>query len=245
MSFLSCAAYQACDGKISSKAIFYCVQCDVLQCILCEQQIHKISNNKTHERLNVDEIDGDYCSINRSHPAVFYCSTCTLSFCYLCYKNKHKNSDGREHKLHKSKEEQMFISDKDNVHSRLEGKPTYPQLSSVTHDNNSYKQNNYKNTSASTFSDVELDNYDANDILSSQQQNDSKQIKNSTAIISQQKQTMNHISKGDKFHEQISDTDNQQNSLNTDSNGVFLLLNAQEHLTVNHESDFIRQLKCS
>ncbi|CAF4257675.1 unnamed protein product, partial [Rotaria sp. Silwood2] len=231
MSFLSCAAYQACDGKISSKAIFYCVQCDVLQCILCEQQIHKISNNKTHERLNVDEIDGDYCSINRSHPAVFYCSTCTLSFCYLCYKNKHKNSDGREHKLHKSKEEQMFISDKDNVYSRLEGKPTYPQLSSVTHDNNSYKQNNYKNTSASTFSDVELDNYDANDILSSQQQNDSKQIKNSTAIISQQKQTMNHISKGDKFHEQISDTDNQQNSLNTDSNGVFLLLNAQEHLT--------------
>ncbi|CAF3563654.1 unnamed protein product [Rotaria sordida] len=245
MSSLSCAAYAACDTKILSKAIFYCIQCDSLQCVLCEKQIHDSSNNRKHERLNSDEIDGEYCSINRNHPAVFYCSTCTLLFCYSCYKNKHQHSDGREHKLQKSKEEQMFITEKDKAHSRIEAKPIYPHLPSNDHNNNSHKQNNYKNTSAFIFADIELDDYDENYISPSEQQNNSKQTKMSTATISQQKQNTNHIYKREKFNEQISDTDCQQNPLNTNSNGVFLLLDAHEHLTVNNEFDFIRQLQCS
>ncbi|CAF0831103.1 unnamed protein product [Rotaria sordida] len=245
MSSLSCAAYAACDTKILSKAIFYCIQCDSLQCVLCEKQIHDSSNNRKHERLNSDEIDGEYCSINRNHPAVFYCSTCTLLFCYSCYKNKHQHSDGREHKLQKSKEEQMFITEKDNAHSRIEAKPIYPHLPSNDHNNNSHKQNNYKNTSAFIFADIELDDYDENYISPSEQQNNSKQTKMSTATISQQKQNTNHIYKREKFNEQISDTDCQQNPLNTNSNEVFLLLDAHEHLTVNNEFDFIRQLQCS
>ncbi|CAF0783940.1 unnamed protein product [Rotaria sordida] len=232
MSSLSCAAYAACDTKILSKAIFYCIQCDSLQCVLCEKQIHDSSNNRKHERLNSDEIDGEYCSINRNHPAVFYCSTCTLLFCYSCYKNKHQHSDGREHKLQKSKEEQMFITEKDKAHSRIEAKPIYPHLPSNDHNNNSHKQNNYKNTSAFIFADIELDDYDENYISPSEQQNNSKQTKMSTATISQQKQNTNHIYKREKFNEQISDTDCQQNPLNTNSNGVFLLLDAHEHLTV-------------
>src|SRR5580698_787618 len=101
MSFLSCAQYQACDSEISSKATVYCLQCNTLQCILCEKAVHQISDNKKHERLNLDEIDNEYCSINKNHPAIFYCPTCTLSFCYACYVNQHQQSDGREHKPQK------------------------------------------------------------------------------------------------------------------------------------------------
>ncbi|CAF0922981.1 unnamed protein product [Rotaria sp. Silwood1] len=245
MSSLCCTTYQACDSKIFSKAIFYCIQCDSLQCISCEKQIHNSSNNNKHERLDLNEIADEYCSINKSHPAVFHCSTCTLSFCYSCYKNKHQHSDGREHKLLKSKEEQTFITEKDNEHSRIEAKPFYPPLSSDEHNNNIHKQNNYKNTAASTFADIELNNYDEHYISPSQQQNDLKQTKTSTSTISEQKQNTNHIYKQEKLNEQLSDADYQRNQLNTDSNGVFLLLNAQEHLTVNNEFDFIRQLKSS
>ncbi|CAF3400423.1 unnamed protein product [Rotaria sp. Silwood1] len=245
MSSLCCTTYQACDSKIFSKAIFYCIQCDSLQCISCEKQIHNSSNNNKHERLDLNEIADEYCSINKSHPAVFHCSTCTLSFCYSCYKNKHQHSDGREHKLLKSKEEQTFITEKDNEHSRIEAKPFYPPLSSDEHNNNIHKQNNYKNTAASTFDDIELNNYDEHYISPSQQQNDLKQTKTSTSTISEQKQNTNHIYKQEKLNEQLSDADYQRNQLNTDSNGVFLLLNAQEHLTVNNELDFIRQLKSS
>ncbi|CAF4708027.1 unnamed protein product, partial [Rotaria sp. Silwood1] len=231
MSSLCCTTYQACDSKIFSKAIFYCIQCDSLQCISCEKQIHNSSNNNKHERLDLNEIADEYCSINKSHPAVFHCSTCTLSFCYSCYKNKHQHSDGREHKLLKSKEEQTFITEKDNEHSRIEAKPFYPPLSSDEHNNNIHKQNNYKNTAASTFADIELNNYDEHYISPSQQQNDLKQTKTSTSTISQQKQNTNHIYKQEKDNEQLSDADYQRNQLNTDSNEVFLLLNAQEHLT--------------
>ncbi len=112
MSSLNCAEYQACDAEMSFKAKFYCVQCNSLQCILCEKEIHQNSDNIKHERLNLDEIDDEFCSIDRRHQAVFYCPTCATSFCYACYENQHQHSDGREHRPQKCREGQMLTSKK-------------------------------------------------------------------------------------------------------------------------------------
>lgn len=109
MSSLNCTGHQAC----SSKAVFYCIQCSSLQCISCEKEIHQSSNTKQHERLNLDEIEDEYCAINRHHRAVFYCPTCTLSFCYSCYINKHQHSDGIGHKPQKYRNEQVATAEKD------------------------------------------------------------------------------------------------------------------------------------
>jgi len=112
MSSLSCAEYQACDAEVLSKAIFYCVQCNSLQCISCEKEIHQNSNYIKHERLDLDEIDDEYCSIDRRHPAIFYCPACISSFCYVCYVKQHQQSDGREHKPQKCREEQLITTQK-------------------------------------------------------------------------------------------------------------------------------------
>lgn len=96
--YLACTERLACQNEMSSKAIFYCIQCNSLQCSLCEKEIHE---NLNHERLNLDEIDDESCSIDRRHQAIFYCPTCASSFCYSCYENQHQHSDGREHKPQK------------------------------------------------------------------------------------------------------------------------------------------------
>ena len=99
--YLACTERLSCQNEMSSKATFYCVQCNSLQCILCEKDIHQQSDNLKHERINLDEMDDEYCSINRQHPAVFYCPTCASSFCYACYENQHQRSDRRVHKPQK------------------------------------------------------------------------------------------------------------------------------------------------
>ena len=76
--YLTCTERLACEAEMSSKATFYCAQCNSLQCILCEKQIHENSDSIKHERLNLDEMDDEYCSVDRQHQAVFYCPTCAL-----------------------------------------------------------------------------------------------------------------------------------------------------------------------
>jgi hypothetical protein len=92
---------------MSSKATFYCVQCNSLQCMLREKDLHGNMDNIKHERLNLDEIDDEFCSIDRRHPAVFYCPTCASCFCYACYIDKHQQSDRMEHKPQKFRTERV------------------------------------------------------------------------------------------------------------------------------------------
>lgn len=108
VTYLTCTERLACDTEMSPKAKFYCIQCKSLQCTECEKQIHENSDNKNHERLNLEAIDDECCSIDRNHPAVFYCPTCTLLYCYACYDNKHQYSDGKNHKPKKCKEGQVL-----------------------------------------------------------------------------------------------------------------------------------------
>ena len=110
--YLACTERLACENDMSSKATFYCLQCNSLQCVLCEGELHQSAPNQEHERLNLDEIDDEYCSVDRRHQAVFYCPTCAASFCYLCYENQHQHSASREHKPQKCREGQLLTPKK-------------------------------------------------------------------------------------------------------------------------------------
>ncbi|CAF3603135.1 unnamed protein product, partial [Rotaria sp. Silwood2] len=101
-SYLTCTKRLLCENELSSNAIIYCIQCNSLLCIECDNEIHKnLNNNKNHERLNLNEIENECCSIDQQHQAIFYCSTCALTYCYTCYQNQHQQLDQREHKLQK------------------------------------------------------------------------------------------------------------------------------------------------
>ena len=100
--FLPCAERLACQDEMSSKATIYCLQCKTLQCLPCDNDLHS-STSKDHERIQLNEIDGEICSRDRRHRAIFFCSTCNEMFCYLCYDNQHQHSDGREHRPEKSR----------------------------------------------------------------------------------------------------------------------------------------------
>jgi len=102
----------SCAEEMKSKATFYCLQCNSLQCVSCEEEIHKESDMKKHERINIDEIGDECCSVNENHQAVLYCPTCALSFCYSCFENQHQNSDGEEHKPQKCQQGQLLTSKK-------------------------------------------------------------------------------------------------------------------------------------
>lgn len=98
---LTCTERLACQNEMSSKASIFCLQCNSLQCYSCDKDIHENIDSEQHERLNLDEIDDEFCSIDRRHSAVFFCPTCSSMFCYSCYENQHQHSDGREHKPQK------------------------------------------------------------------------------------------------------------------------------------------------
>ena len=104
--YLACTERLSCQNEMSSKATIYCLQCKSLQCLQCEKEIHENSTTDKHERLNLEEIEDEFCSIDRRHHAVFYCPTCALTFCYTCYENQHQHSDGREHKPQKYRDGQ-------------------------------------------------------------------------------------------------------------------------------------------
>jgi hypothetical protein len=110
--YLTCTERLACEKEMSSKATFYCAQCNSLQCILCEKQLHENPDNTKHERINLDDINDEFCSVDRQHQAVFYCPTCALLFCYSCYENRHQHSDGREHRPQKCRQDQIVTTKK-------------------------------------------------------------------------------------------------------------------------------------
>lgn len=107
MSNLTCTEYQACDAQISCKAEVFCIQCNSLQCSVCEEEIHQHVGRRNHERLTLDEIKDESCSMNPNHQAMFFCSTCARNFCYECYVTRHRQSDGKKHKPQKSRDGQV------------------------------------------------------------------------------------------------------------------------------------------
>lgn len=110
--YLVCQLRLTCAQKKSPNATFYCPQCNSLQCVSCEKQIHENAATKHHERLNLNKIDDEFCILNKSHQAVLYCPTCLSSFCYSCFQNQHKHCDRKKHKPQKYRDEQLLTSNK-------------------------------------------------------------------------------------------------------------------------------------
>lgn len=111
----NCTERRACIDQMSAKATFYCAQCSSLQCEACEKYAHENANMKNHRRLNLDELDNEFCSIDRTHPAVFYCPACAQTFCYSCFEDQHQHLDRKQHIPQKFREEEQTISTKKNT----------------------------------------------------------------------------------------------------------------------------------
>ncbi|CAF0874456.1 unnamed protein product [Adineta ricciae] len=234
--YLACTERYSCQNEMSSKAIFYCLECKNLQCLLCEKEIHDHVGNSQHGRLMLDEIEDECCSIDRRHHAVFYCTACAAMFCYSCYENQHQHSDGRQHNLQKYRDGQKPTTKKTHEQPRTSTQPIKIIPSSNVN-------NKPIKPSASSFEDVQVDDTDE-------------------TLISppNRKQHANHIPKRHNFNQEmllesmIDDRENDQvdthhlpsksvQQSNSESTRGFLLLDANEHLTVNTESEFLRRLR--
>jgi hypothetical protein len=110
--YLACTERLACRNEMSSRASYFCIECNTLQCSSCDKELHECSVQDQHERLDLHEITDESCSVDRRHPAIFYCSTCTQTFCYSCYENQHQHSDGRQHKLQKYRQGRIHTRSK-------------------------------------------------------------------------------------------------------------------------------------
>ncbi|CAM4913980.1 unnamed protein product [Rotaria socialis] len=240
-SDLTCTVHISCQKEISTKAIVYCKECHSLQCRLCEKKIHKNSNNKKHERLNLDEIDNEFCSINQQHRAIFYCSTCALTFCYICYENQHQNLDRRDHKLQKYREEQRPTTKNTNDEHGTKTEPI--NINTPSNVNTESAQ-----PAASSFEDVQVD--DDNESKTSPS---NRQVRAMKSIAVPERHSFNQqmlleSMLEDSEHDQHTIKTNnrllQQNQSNIDLRKEFLLFDADEHLTVNNESEFFHSLKC-
>ena len=227
--YLSCTERLSCQNEMSSKAMFYCIQCKSLQCHLCEKEIHL---NSTHERLNLDEIDEELCAIDRRHQAVFYCPTCVLAFCYTCFDNQHQHSDGKEHKPQKSRDGQSPTTTTSKKikyeRTRMKTESFFASLSLSRSDQrskpisiNSPRSNVKSKPSVSSFEDVQVDDHDE----------------------SPQKKSHHHAPKRHNFNEQmllesmLDDGSEHHRSEQVNSNlsppeREFLLLDNTERLTV-------------
>ena len=112
--YWACTERQACADQMSAKATFYCAQCRSMQCEACDKHVHANADMKNHQRLNLDELDDEFCSIDRNHPAVFYCPACAQTFCYRCFEDQHQHLDRKQHIPQKCREQQI-VSTKKNT----------------------------------------------------------------------------------------------------------------------------------
>ncbi|CAF0821645.1 unnamed protein product [Adineta steineri] len=263
--YLTCMERLACEAEMSSKATFYCTQCRSLQCILCEKEVHNNSDTKQHERLNLDEIDDEHCSVDRQHQAVFYCPTCALSFCYGCYEDQHQHLDAKTHRPQKCREEPIITTKKNNEQYRTETKPI--KINSVSNGNHkkAHVRNSTPKQSGSSFEDVKVDSSDDNTYSPPIRKEQSTKTKISHSTTNHHNNNLNQVPTQHSLNQQMlldsmidnddedqidnkrttKKTHRQSQKLqpNADSNGVFLLLDANEHLTVNNKEDFISQLQ--
>lgn len=121
---------------------------------------------------------------------------------------------------------------------QIEAKQIYPDLSPSTRDDSSYEQKRYSDTAVPLFEDIELGTHDEHYSTPSKSHNSPLPLKTSTPTISHQKRNSNSAGKRHNSNEKTVEKDYQQNSLISDSNGVLLLLDANEHLTVSNSLDF-------
>ena len=87
-----------CDGCFENDAICYCVQCGQYYCKICDEQIHVIPVNSTHQKkpLNFVNYFQKKCYLHKEQPLKLFCESCEEPICHECHMiGPHNN------KLHK------------------------------------------------------------------------------------------------------------------------------------------------
>lgn len=90
MSSSKGTTYQACDNELLFESTFHSLPHD--------KEIDQQSDYLKHERMHLDKMDNEYCSIDKQNPAVYYCPACAAPFCYACYGIHHEQSDEKQNK---------------------------------------------------------------------------------------------------------------------------------------------------
>lgn len=101
---LMCQESYACSG--TDEAVFECDECCSLQCLRCEEELHRQERLRNHERIRLKPGHVPYCDpckgTNGHSPgirqrAAVRCQTCKINLCLECQKRTHSGGNKRRH----------------------------------------------------------------------------------------------------------------------------------------------------
>lgn len=101
---LMCQESYACSG--TDEAVFECDECCSLQCLRCEEELHRQERLRNHERIRLKPGHIPYCDPckgpNGHSPGVrqraaVRCQTCKINLCLECQKRTHSGGNKRRH----------------------------------------------------------------------------------------------------------------------------------------------------
>lgn len=99
-----CQESYACSG--TDEAVFECDECCSLQCLRCEEELHRQERLRNHERIRLKAGHVPYCDPckgpNGHSPGVrqraaVRCQTCKINLCLECQKRTHSGGNKRRH----------------------------------------------------------------------------------------------------------------------------------------------------
>ncbi|XP_036852806.2 zinc finger FYVE domain-containing protein 1 isoform X2 [Manis javanica] len=101
---LMCQESYACGG--TDEAVFECDECCSLQCLRCEEELHRQERLRNHERIRLKPGHVPYCDPckgpNGHSPGVrqraaVRCQACKINLCLDCQKRTHSGGNKRRH----------------------------------------------------------------------------------------------------------------------------------------------------
>nr|XP_054385570.1 zinc finger FYVE domain-containing protein 1 isoform X4 [Pongo abelii] len=101
---LMCQESYACSG--TDEAIFECDECCSLQCLRCEEELHRQERLRNHERIRLKPGHVPYCDLCKGlsghlpgvrQRAIVRCQTCKINLCLECQKRTHSGGNKRRH----------------------------------------------------------------------------------------------------------------------------------------------------
>ncbi|XP_040082080.1 zinc finger FYVE domain-containing protein 1 isoform X2 [Oryx dammah] len=101
---LLCQESYTCSG--ADEAVFECDECCSLQCLRCEEELHRQERLRNHERIRLKAGHVPYCdpckgpnghSPGVKQRAVVRCQTCKINLCLECQKRTHSGGNKRRH----------------------------------------------------------------------------------------------------------------------------------------------------
>nr|XP_012596572.1 zinc finger FYVE domain-containing protein 1 isoform X2 [Microcebus murinus] len=101
---LMCQESYACSG--TDEAVFECDECCSLQCLRCEEELHRQERLRNHERIRLKPGHIPYCDLCKGpnghlpgvrQRAVVRCQTCKINLCLECQKRTHSGGNKRRH----------------------------------------------------------------------------------------------------------------------------------------------------